>query len=73
MMPMLLDRRDRQHGDNLAHVGDGEIAPAHFGPMSGRQLAHVSLFPRLERTLQAADPHAAGGKNPPDWRRQSEA
>jgi NitT/TauT family transport system substrate-binding protein len=34
---MLLDRRDRQNGDDLAHVGGLKIRPSHFGPEAGGQ------------------------------------
>ena len=39
--PMLLDRGDRQNRDDFAHVGGGEIAPAHLGPELGRQHADL--------------------------------
>ena len=62
--PMLLDRGNRQDRDDFAHVGGGEIAPAHLRPRSCRSTVNLRRSRRARGDRLDLDLEFRPRKNP---------
>ena len=54
MRSVLFDRRDRQDGDDIGHIGVLEILPAHLGPYFRWQHGIPQFLPVFSRQTQDA-------------------